>query len=65
MNDSAFVIFIIFGIIWLLMATASVIALLKMDGQKIKFSQTGFIIIVPIILSILITLTYGAIKGTF
>ena len=65
MNDSAFVIFIIFGTIWLLMATAGVIGILRMDGQEIRFGKTGFIIIVSIIAPIIITLTYAAIKGTF
>ncbi len=47
------------------MATAGVIAILRMDGQEIKFGKTGFIIIVSIIAPIIITLMYAAIKGTF
>ncbi|MER3494786.1 MAG: hypothetical protein C4323_22670 [Mastigocladus sp. ERB_26_2] len=65
MNDSVFIVFIIFGIIWILMATAWVIAILRMDGQEIKFGKTGFVIIVSILTPIIITLTYAAIKGTF
>lgn len=65
MNDSAFVIFIIFGTIWILMATAGVISILRMDGQEIKFGKTGFIIIFSILAPIIISLTYAAIKGTF
>lgn len=60
MNDSAFIIFILIGTIWVLMATAGVIAILRMDGQEIKFGKTGFIIIVSIIVPIIITLTYAA-----
>lgn len=64
MDDSAFVIFIVFGSLWLLMATAAVIALLT-DGQKIQLGKTGLIVALPIILPIIITLTYAAVKGTF
>ncbi|MBD2691117.1 hypothetical protein [Anabaena catenula] len=65
MNDSAFTIFIIFGVIWILMATAALIALLKADGQKIQFGKTGFIIAVSIIVPLIISLTYAAFRGTF
>lgn len=65
MNDSTFVIFIVFGTLWILMAIAGVIAILKMDGQKIRFGKIGLIVTIPIVLPIIITLTYAAIKGTF
>lgn len=65
MNSSAFTIFIIFGFIWVFMATAAVIALFKSDGQKIRFGKTGFMIAISIILPIMITLSYAAVKGTF
>ncbi|NMG18490.1 hypothetical protein DP116_03120 [Brasilonema bromeliae SPC951] len=65
MNDSSFVIFIVFGTIWILMATAGVIAILKMDGQEIRFGKTGLMIAMPIIISIIIALTYAAVKSTF
>ncbi|MBD0262342.1 MAG: hypothetical protein ICV78_06305 [Tolypothrix sp. Co-bin9] len=65
MNDSTFVIFIVFGTLWILMAIAGVIAILKMDGQEIRFGKIGLIVTIPIVLPIIITLTYAAIKGTF
>ncbi|AUT02384.1 hypothetical protein CLI64_19405 [Nostoc sp. CENA543] len=65
MNDSAFTIFIIFGSIWILMATVAVIALFKADGQEIRFGKTGIIITLSIILPIIITLAYAAWRGTF
>ncbi|MBO1068064.1 MAG: hypothetical protein HEQ13_00995 [Dolichospermum sp. DEX189] len=65
MNDSAFIIFILFAIIWLLMATASVIIFLKSDGQKIHFGKTGLIISISIILPIIMALSYAAFRGTF
>lgn len=65
MNDSSFVIFIVFGTIWILMGIAGVIAILKMDGQEIRFGKMGLIVAIPIVIPIIITLTYAAIKGTF
>ena len=65
MHDSAFVIFIVFGCIWLLMASTALIAFFKVNGQEIKISKTGLLVALPIILPIVITLTYAAIKGTF
>lgn len=66
MNDnSVFVIFIAFGCIWVLMGVGAVIGLMKMDGQEIKFSKTALVVAIPIIVPIIITLTYAAIRGTF
>ncbi|MGI2902645.1 hypothetical protein [Tolypothrix sp. VBCCA 56010] len=65
MNDSSFVIFIVFGTIWILMGIAGVIAILKMDGQEIRFGKIGLIVAIPIVIPIIITLTYAAIRGTF
>lgn len=66
MNDnSVFAIFIGFGCIWVLMGVGGVIALMKMDGQEIRFSKTALVVAIPIILPIIITLTYAAIRGTF
>ncbi|MDJ0797787.1 MAG: hypothetical protein QNJ51_13395 [Calothrix sp. MO_167.B12] len=63
MNESAFVVFIIFASIWVLMAVAGVIAILKIDGQEIKFGKTGFTITVAIIVPMMITLIYATIKS--
>ncbi|MBD2518491.1 hypothetical protein H6G93_26685 [Nostoc sp. FACHB-973] len=65
MNDSTFTIFIVFGIIWILMATIAVIVLFKADGQEIHFGKTGLIVILPIIIPIVIALMYAAFRGTF
>lgn len=65
MDNSAFVIFIVFGCVWLLMASTALIAFFKVNGEEIKISKMGLIVALPIILPIIITLTYAAIKGTF
>ncbi|TAE56965.1 MAG: hypothetical protein EAZ87_17250 [Nostocales cyanobacterium] len=65
MNDSAYTIFMIFGFLWVFIASAAVIALFKSEGQEIRISKMGLIIVIPIILPIIITLSYAALKGTF
>ncbi|AFY90883.1 hypothetical protein Chro_5525 [Chroococcidiopsis thermalis PCC 7203] len=60
MEDSQFVIFIVFGCIWVVMGTAGVIALLKSDGQEIRFGKWGLIVALPIIIPIVIALAFGA-----
>lgn len=62
MEDSVFIIFIAFGCIWLLMGTAAWIALLKSEGQEIRFGKLGLVVALPIIIPIIITLIYGAIR---
>jgi hypothetical protein len=65
MDNSTFLIFLVFGFIWVLMGITGVIFLLKADGQKIKFGETGLIVTIPIIVPIIITLSYAAIKSQF
>ncbi|MFH7024812.1 MAG: hypothetical protein ACHBN1_05285 [Heteroscytonema crispum UTEX LB 1556] len=60
MEDSTFVIFIVFGCIWILMGTVGVIALLKSDGQEIRFGKWGLIVALPIVIPIIVTLIIGA-----
>ncbi|NJL61954.1 MAG: hypothetical protein HC903_09105 [Methylacidiphilales bacterium] len=65
MDNSIFVIFLIFGCIWILMGVGFVIAIMKADGQKIGFGKTGLLVAVPIIAPIIISLLYAAIKSQF
>lgn len=64
MDNSTFVIFIIFGFIWVLMGVGAVIGLMKMEGLKIHISKTALVVALPIILPIIITLVYAVVKGT-
>lgn len=61
MNDSPFVLFIGFGILWTIMGAAAVIALFKADGQKIQFGKWGLVVAVPIIIPLVAALIYAAI----
>ncbi|QXE21448.1 hypothetical protein B6N60_00122 [Richelia sinica FACHB-800] len=47
------------------MAAAAVIAVMKADGQKIRLSKTALMVVIPIIVPIILTLAYAALRGTF
>ncbi len=58
MQDAGYTVFIGFGFIWVFMGIAAVITLLKSDGQKIKFGKWGLLVAIPIIVPIVLVLTY-------
>ena len=60
MEDSTFIIFISFGVIWTLLAAGAWIALMKADGQKIQFGKWGLVVAIPILLPFLAALVIGA-----
>ncbi len=60
MNDSVFVIFIAFGCLWILMGVGGWIALLKSEGEEIKFGKWGLIVAIPIVIPIIAALIIGA-----
>lgn len=53
MEDSVFVFFIGFGVLWAILGTAGWIAILKADGQEIRFGKWGLLVAVPIVLPLL------------
>lgn len=60
-SDSAYTIFIGFGVIWVGIGIAAVIALLKADNQPIRLGKWGLLVAIPSFLPILIALIVGAI----
>ncbi|MBW4561890.1 MAG: hypothetical protein KME32_12195 [Mojavia pulchra JT2-VF2] len=60
MQDSVFVIFIAFGCIWILMGVGGWIAVLKSEGEEIRFGKWGLIVAIPIIIPIVVALIIGA-----
>jgi hypothetical protein len=60
MNDSVFVIFIAFGCLWILMGVGGWIALLKSEGEEIRFGKWGLIVGIPIVIPIIAALIIGA-----
>lgn len=62
MDDSIFVIFIAFGCLWVIMGAIAVIALFKSDKQEIRFGKEGLIVAIPILIPLIITLVYAAVR---
>ena len=62
MEDNIFVIFIAFGCIWILMGAAAVVALFKSDGQEFRFSKWGLLVSIPIVIPLILTLVYAAVR---
>jgi nitrate/nitrite transporter NarK len=58
MEDAGYTVFIGFGFLWVLMGIVAVITLLKSDGQKIRFGKWGLLVAIPIIVPIVLVLTY-------
>ncbi len=58
MQDSAYIIFIAFGCLWILMGVIAVIALFKSEQRELRFGQTALLVTIPIILPIIIALLY-------
>lgn len=60
MNDSAFVLFIGFGVLWTVMGAVAVVALLKADGQPIRLGKWGLLVAVPILIPLIAALLFAA-----
>ena len=58
MQDAGYTVFIGFGLLWVLMGIVAVITLLKSDGQKLRFGKWGLLVGIPIIVPIVLVLTY-------
>jgi hypothetical protein len=52
-RDGAYTIFFAFGIIWIVMGIAVVIALMKADNQPIRFGKWGLLVALPIIIPLI------------
>ncbi|MEZ2235039.1 hypothetical protein [Microcoleus sp.] len=55
-------VFIGFGLLWVLMGITAVIVLFKSDGQKIRFGKWGLLVAIPIIVPIVLVLTYQIVR---
>lgn len=62
MQDSIFIIFIVFGCLWIVIGAAAWIALLKSEGEEIRVGKWGLVVALPIVLGIAIALIYGAVS---
>lgn len=60
MKDSSFVIFIVFGCIWILMGAIGLVAFLKSEGEEIRFGKWGLVVAIPIIIPLIAALGFAA-----
>jgi hypothetical protein len=65
MQDSAFTIFIIFGCLWIVIGAVGVIALIKSEGQELRFDKSALIVLIPIVAPIIIVLLYQVLRPLF
>jgi hypothetical protein len=63
MQDIPFTFFIVFGFVWVIMGIAAVVAVLKADGQEIRFGKQGLLVAIPILIPIIITLLYQVFRS--
>lgn len=61
MNDSAYSLFIGFGVLWTIIGAVGLVALLKADGQEIRFGKWGLVVAVPILIPLIGALVFAAI----
>lgn len=61
MESAPFTLFIGFGLLWTVMGIVAVIALLKADGQPIRFGKWGLLVALPIVIPLLTAIILGAI----
>ncbi len=61
MKDSSFVIFIVFGCIWILMGAIGLVAFLQSEGEEIRFGKWGLVVAIPIIIPLIAALVFAAV----
>ena len=62
MEDSTFMIFLGFSLIWILLGVVTWLALLKADNQKIQFGKWGLLVAIPILIPFVFALIIGAVS---
>ncbi|MBD2097347.1 hypothetical protein H6F90_19800 [Trichocoleus sp. FACHB-591] len=63
MQDIPFTFFIVFGFVWVIMGIVAVVAVLKADGQEIRFGKQGLLVAIPILIPIVLTLLYQVFRS--
>ncbi len=63
MQDIPFTFFIVFGFVWVIMGITAVVAILKADGQEIRFGKQGLLVAIPILIPIVLTLLYQVFRS--
>ncbi|MEG3842724.1 hypothetical protein [Microcoleus sp. herbarium14] len=58
MQDAGYTVFMGFGLLWVLMGIVAVITLFKSDDQKLRFGKWGLLVGIPIVVPIVLVLSY-------
>ncbi|HBE16877.1 MAG TPA: hypothetical protein DEG17_07415 [Cyanobacteria bacterium UBA11149] len=61
MEDSIFIIFLGFSVIWIILGVLAWLALIKADNQKIEFGKWGLLVAIPILIPFIFALVVGAV----
>ncbi|XGV99850.1 MAG: hypothetical protein ACAF41_13065 [Leptolyngbya sp. BL-A-14] len=59
MEDSTYAIFLAFGLLWVVMGGATVVAMMKADGQPIRLDKWGLVVVVPIVIPLIIAFAFA------
>ena len=60
-QNAQYAVFLGFGLLWVMMGTVGVIALLKSDNQPIRFGKWGLVVAVPIVVPLIAAFAIAAI----
>lgn len=62
-HDSAYTIFMIFGVIWIVMGATALILFFRSEGQPIRVGKWGLLVSLPVIIPIIAALVMAAIMA--
>jgi hypothetical protein len=62
MEESPYVVFLGFALVWVLLGLGGLFLLVRSEGQQIKVPPAALIVVVPILIAFAIALTFGALS---
>jgi hypothetical protein len=62
MEESPYVVFLGFALVWVLLGVGGVFWLARSEGQQMKIPPAALIVILPILIAFAIALTFGALS---
>jgi hypothetical protein len=63
-QNAQYAVFLGFGLLWVVMGTVAVIALLKSDNQPIRLGKWGLLVAVPIVVPLVAAFAIAALLST-
>jgi hypothetical protein len=62
MEESPYVVFLGFALVWVLLGLGGLFLLVRSEGQPTKVPPAALIVVVPILIAFVIALTFGALS---